>query len=316
MANFWNPVLCLFCQLFLYILIYFPKSPSHMLLATRTKSHFVLSYANTSRILIPMEIWKLLLTNELLIVVVWALLAAPSSQEPLCCFQPQLPVLPKHFSKLCGKLVTKWKTIVSTLDKPRGSSLQYILLLVVRNSALERKGYWQRSHWTSCCFDFFVFGFFVGFFLVGCCQTFCRLLFDNYILKQIDVPLIITLCIHVQKLKVNFGSDLFQWKFIISSCGGGYNITIILGNLKIRRSEDILKFHSAVSLVVLWSQCHIYQIAWNFVLIFFYWMRQNTNMPKKIVLAFSLLVYSERGNIVLTVGVIKFMLKEHVFLNE
>lgn len=138
-ANFWNHVLCLFYQLFLYILINFPEFPSHMLLATRTRSHFVLSYDDTSWTLIPMGIWNLLLTNELLIVVMWALLAARSSQEPLCCFQPHLPVLPKHFSKFCGKLVRKLKTIVRTLHKTRGSNLQYILVVVVRNCFREER---------------------------------------------------------------------------------------------------------------------------------------------------------------------------------
>lgn len=66
------------------------------------------------------------------------------------------------------------------------------------------------------------------------------------------MPLIIAFCIHLQKkFKVNFGPDLFQWKFRIISSGGGYNITIISGNLKIIKIEGILKFDPAVILVVL-----------------------------------------------------------------
>lgn len=109
-----------------------------------------------------MGIWNLLLTDELLIVVVWALLAAPTLQESLCCSQPQLPVLPKHFSKLCGKLVTKCKSIGSALDKSRGSKFQCILVMLVRNSTLERKGYWEGSNWTSHSFQFSFFFFFGG----------------------------------------------------------------------------------------------------------------------------------------------------------
>lgn len=84
-------------------------------------------------------------------------------QHPACrslCAAPShnLPVLPKHFSKLCDKLVTKWKPIVNALDKPRGSNFQYILVVVVRNSAVERKGYWEGSNWTSHSFQYFFFG--------------------------------------------------------------------------------------------------------------------------------------------------------------
>lgn len=236
-ANLQNHVLCLFCQLFLYILGYFPKSPYDMLFATRTISCYVLSYANTIRTLIPMGIWNLLFTNELLIVVVRALLAAPSSQQPLCCFQPQLPVLPKHFSKLCGKLVTKWKTIVSTLNKPRESNLQYILIVVVRNYALKRKGYREGSNWTSRSFDFFFFG--------GMLSNFLQVIVSQLYLKPnwcaLNYSFLHTLA---KKLKVNFGPDLFQWKFRISSSGGGYNITIISGNVKIIKIERHIKIWS------------------------------------------------------------------------
>lgn len=162
-------------------------------------------------------------------------------QHPACrslCAAPShnLPVLPKHFSKLCDKLVTKWKPIVNALDKPRGSNFQYILVVVVRNSAVERKGYWEGSNWTSHSFQYF--------FLVGCCQMFCRLLFHSYIQKQIDVPLNTAFCIHLQKFNVNFGPDLFQWKFRISCCCGGYNITVLLGNLKITEIGRCIKLWS------------------------------------------------------------------------
>lgn len=51
-------------------------------------------------------------------------------------------------------------------------------------------------------------------------------------------------------------------------------------------------------------------------MMFRYLMRKNTNMPKKVVLAFSLLVSLERGSIVLTMGAIKFVFNKYVFLNK